>query len=765
MEENPADVERVPVQVVEDEHQPPTGRQCSLASAGARSAVSSRGLSALTPAEGLSAMRPHPLVLPPHPKRQLGENGSPRRARGSHEGRRPSALLASTSSDKARRNDIRFGTYGGGVGTDSKRLEFDPPNDVASEHVHGEYRKSEQMHGEYRKLSGRMDYEMRMHLASIESKLDVMNVRLECMMTEKQKKMPVKQVAVPLPTGHMAGAHTSLELLHWSSNPYSSEDGDKGDRISSPTSKRPSVTSTVSAWNQVGPSFIMMPPPPSPLTPHTSTGRKHVKISDGDELRSPADSVEVSPPASPSAMALRSQSAVSMMSGASFLGRFSSHGRVFNRRNIAIWNFLQDSDSSNGAKWYARIMTGIILVSVIVTMLQTLGSPNVKEWSAAILETALELIFVSDILLRLAVCPSRRTFLHDPYNVIDIMSTVPLLFRASVGLLLPAEEGRFHAVRLILLYIVPLLRLLKTLRRFETFHLLLEAFTNCVEALPILIFTLLVIMLTFASAIYIVEPRDNIDNYPTALWFTIVTMTTVGYGDVVPKSTAGFIIVACLVVTSLLYLAMPVGIIGQSFTRIWQDRHRILLTWKTRRRLEQWGYTAADVPRLFQNFGISGTGLLNFFQFRKMLRKMKVGLADDRMRALFDLVDNDRSGWIDVKEFVETVFPQEYHTSLWQPRVNNGDVNFSPPGSPTSPRMQKVDVNVTRPASERWNDDDDDDAEADPLSLPPFRADGDEERNWNADAVPRKSLKSDPDISGGSTTCPTPLMVLPSSMS
>eukprot|EP00971_Amphidinium_carterae_P102882 2036575-Amphidinium_carterae.1 len=40
----------------------------------------------------------------------------------------------------------------------------------------------------------------------------------------------------------------------------------------------------------------------------------------------------------------------------------------------------------------------------------------------------------------------------------------------------------------------------------------------------------------------------------------------------------------------------------------------------------------------------------------------------------------------------------------------------------------KVDVNVTRPASERWNDDDDDDAEADPLSLPPFRADGDEER-------------------------------------
>ena len=61
------------------------------------------------------------------------------------------------------------------------------------------------------------------------------------------------------------------------------------------------------------------------------------------------------------------------------------------------------------------------------------------------------------------------------------------------------------------------------------------------------------------------------------MWLTIVTMTTVGYGDFSPKSGAGQVIVCVLTVCSTLYMAIPLGIIGHNFSEIWRDRDRILL--------------------------------------------------------------------------------------------------------------------------------------------------------------------------------------------
>merc|ERR1712232_363089 len=82
-----------------------------------------------------------------------------------------------------------------------------------------------------------------------------------------------------------------------------------------------------------------------------------------------------------------------------------------------------------------------------------------------------------------------------------------------------------------LLCVVPVVRLLKMLRGFHQIHLLAKAFRQAFEALPVLLFTLVVITLVFSSLIYLVEPRSNIDSLPRAVWLSIVTMTTVGYGD------------------------------------------------------------------------------------------------------------------------------------------------------------------------------------------------------------------------------------------
>mmetsp|Transcript_106652 Transcript_106652/g.339603 ORF Transcript_106652/g.339603 Transcript_106652/m.339603 type:complete len:247 (+) Transcript_106652:2-742(+) len=106
---------------------------------------------------------------------------------------------------------------------------------------------------------------------------------------------------------------------------------------------------------------------------------------------------------------------------------------------------------------------------------------------------------------------------------------------------------------------------------------------------------------------------------------------------------------------------MPIGIIANAFTQIWQDRDRILLMLRTRDRLLQWGYTARDMIKLFRHFNTDGDGTLSIVEFKKMMNEMQIGLNDERVVELFDSIDKDKSGGIDVKEFIQGLFPSAYH--------------------------------------------------------------------------------------------------------
>merc|ERR1712187_136491 len=122
------------------------------------------------------------------------------------------------------------------------------------------------------------------------------------------------------------------------------------------------------------------------------------------------------------------------------------------------------------------------------------------------------------------------------------------------------------------------------------------------------------------------------------------------------------IIVAILVVCSVLYLSMPLSIIGQSFTGVWQERDRVLIRRRTIDSLKKWGYEASDIPALFDMFDSDGSGAVDFNEFKKIFRLMKVGLSTERLSVLFETTDTNGDGTIDDKEFVKGLFgPQAYH--------------------------------------------------------------------------------------------------------
>jgi len=207
--------------------------------------------------------------------------------------------------------------------------------------------------------------------------------------------------------------------------------------------------------------------------------------------------------------------------------------------------------------------------------------------------------------------------------------------------------------------------------------------------LPVLMFMLAVMTLIFSSAVYLVEPRENFDSLPRAIWFTMVTITTVGYGDMVPETAAGTCIVFVLTIVSVLYMAVPLGIVGQAFKHVWADRDRILLTAKTQTALAQWGYTANDIPIVFSIFDSQGEGELCLTDFRLMIHQMRIGLSDGRIAELFQSFDKDGTGYVDDRDFVRQVFPMAYN-DLYVDMYEDVDPHFA-----AAVKNQKCECGVT----------------------------------------------------------------------
>ena len=140
----------------------------------------------------------------------------------------------------------------------------------------------------------------------------------------------------------------------------------------------------------------------------------------------------------------------------------------------------------------------------------------------------------------------------------------------------------------------------------------------------------------------------------------ISTITTVGFGDVVPSTQSGLVLTSILMVVSSLYMAMPLAVIGHSFNTIWVNRKRILLLNKTRSRLWKWGFGPYEMRHLFGLFDLDQSDEVDLPEFQILLKEMDMGFKDKEITELFKLIDKDNGGSIDEKEFVKTLYPEEY---------------------------------------------------------------------------------------------------------
>ncbi|KPM07025.1 voltage-gated channel-like protein 2 [Sarcoptes scabiei] len=168
------------------------------------------------------------------------------------------------------------------------------------------------------------------------------------------------------------------------------------------------------------------------------------------------------------------------------------------------------------------------------------------------------------------VAPSKIEFTKDAINVIDAIAT--LSFYSDLLLQsLAASVQLANADILDFFSIIRILRLFKLTRHSRGLKILVHTFRASAKELFLLVFFLMLGIVIFASLVYYAErlqanPRNDFKSIPEGLWWAIVTMTTVGYGDMVPQTYAGMIVGALCALAGVLTIALPVPVIVSNFT-------------------------------------------------------------------------------------------------------------------------------------------------------------------------------------------------------
>ncbi|CAK5081604.1 unnamed protein product [Meloidogyne enterolobii] len=184
--------------------------------------------------------------------------------------------------------------------------------------------------------------------------------------------------------------------------------------------------------------------------------------------------------------------------------------------------------------------------------------------SFLIIETICNIWFTIEILIRFFTCPSKLDYFKSPVNIIDIVATVTFYIDFCLTTWFEATSD------LEFFSIIRILRLFKLTQHSQGLKILLYTLRASAKELMLLVFFLLLGIVVFASLIYYAErleenPENQFHSIPLGLWYAIVTMTTIGYGDMTPHTWSGRLIGSICAFTGVLTIALPVPVIVANF--------------------------------------------------------------------------------------------------------------------------------------------------------------------------------------------------------
>ncbi len=197
-----------------------------------------------------------------------------------------------------------------------------------------------------------------------------------------------------------------------------------------------------------------------------------------------------------------------------------------------------------------------ILASLVVLVLESI--PSVRAvWGTKLryMEYTFTALFTLEYLLRLYCSPKPVAYAKSFYGVIDLLAILP----TYLAIFFPSASfmGVIRALRVMRIF-----RVLKLVRYLQDSNILLRSLLMAKRKIFIFFTTVAILVTIFGALIYVIEgPQNGFTSIPQSIYWAIVTITTVGYGDLVPQTALGKAIASMTMLLGYSILAVPTGII------------------------------------------------------------------------------------------------------------------------------------------------------------------------------------------------------------
>ncbi len=221
-----------------------------------------------------------------------------------------------------------------------------------------------------------------------------------------------------------------------------------------------------------------------------------------------------------------------------------------------------EADTPAG-KTFDIVLLFAILISVIIVMLDTVPAIHEEHWRLLLgIEWVFTILFTIEYLLRLYCVYRPWKYATSFFGVVDLLAVIP----TYLSLILAGSQ---------FLIVIRALRLIRIFRVFKIVSYMRQgrgiavAIRRSIPKLVIFIMFVLLLVIVFGSVMYLVEGQFNpeFDSIPRAIYWAIVTITTVGYGDISPMTVTGQFLAALMMLVGYAFIAVPTGIVSVELYR------------------------------------------------------------------------------------------------------------------------------------------------------------------------------------------------------
>ena len=240
---------------------------------------------------------------------------------------------------------------------------------------------------------------------------------------------------------------------------------------------------------------------------------------------------------------------------AAYEDKYSDNKPDGNYWRSRLYEVIFEADTPAG-KNFDIILIVSILLSVVAVMLDSVKSFRIAHGDLLYnIEWFFTIIFTIEYLLRMLCVKSKTKYAISLFGIVDLLAIMP----TYLSLFLPGSQ---FLLVIRILRVLRIFRILKLVKFLDEAELLVSAMKASRRKITVFLFTVLTLVVILGSLMYLIEGEENgFTSIPFSIYWAIVTLTTVGYGDVVPKTPLGITLSSVIMIIGYSIIAVPTGIV------------------------------------------------------------------------------------------------------------------------------------------------------------------------------------------------------------